>query len=215
MLLLATGLWYLGGAAWIQAKAVLAQVLIGRAWAGNLAKGKLVERPWSWADTVPVARLEFVRQRKSMIVLAGESGRVLAFGPGHRQDSAVPGTPGNSVISAHRDTHFAVLKSLGIGDPIRVENIEGTTVNYRVDGFEIIDQHDLSVTDQSGSDRLTLVTCWPFDALTPGGSQRYVVVAGRVRTNRVRNSESEEAAGADAGLRGRIGLNRRPAATDS
>ncbi len=197
MLLLATGLWYLGGAAWIQAKAVLAQVLIGRAWAGNLAKGKPVERPWSWADTVPVARLEFVRQRQSMIVLAGESGRVLAFGPGHRQDSAVPGAPGNSVISAHRDTHFAVLKSLGIGDPIQVENIEGRTVSYRVDRFEIIDEHDLSVTDQSGSDRLTLVTCWPFDALAPGGSQRYVVFAGRVR-----DSDRERAARGTAMRRG-------------
>jgi len=197
MLLLATGLWYLGGAAWIHAKAVLAQVLIAHAWAGNLDKGKPVERPWSWADTMPVARLEFVRQRKSMIVLAGESGRVLAFGPGHRQDSAVPGAPGNSVISAHRDTHFAVLQTLGIGDPIQVENIEGRTVSYRVDRFEIIDEHDLSVTDQSGVDRLTLVTCWPFDAMAPGGSQRYVVFAGRVR-----DSDRKRAARSTAMLRG-------------
>jgi sortase A len=180
MLLLAVGLWYLGGAAWIQAKALLAQALIQHAWIGNLASGKPVKRPWSWADTTPVARLEFVRQRQSMIVLAGDSGRVLAFGPGHHPGSALPGSAGNSVISAHRDTHFAVLQKLGTGDLIQVENVEGKTASYRVDRMEVIDENDLSVTEQRGVDELTLVTCWPFDALTPGGSERYVVSASRM-----------------------------------
>ena len=180
MLMLAAGLWWLGGAAWIHAKAVLAQVLIEEAWADNLAKGAPVERPWSWADTMPVGRLEFVRQRKSMIVLAGDSGRVLAFGPGNRPGSALPGAHGNSVISAHRDTHFAVLQELGIGDPIQVESVAGTTVGYRVDRLDVVDEHDLSVTEQRGIDQLTLVTCWPFDALVPGGPQRYVVSASRM-----------------------------------
>ena len=182
VLMLAVGLWYLGGAVHIYAKALLAQVLIERAWVTNLANGATVERPWSWADTMPVARLEFVRQRKSMIVLDGDSGRVLAFGPGHRSGSALPGTPGNSVISAHRDTHFAVLEKVGIGDLIRVENVEGSTSNYRVDRLDVIDEHDLSVTEQHGVDQLTLVTCWPFDAVTPGGPQRYVVSASRMES---------------------------------
>ena len=179
-LMLAVGLWYLGGAAYIHAKALLAQVLIEHAWIANLAKGETLARPWSWADTVPVARLEFVRQRKSMIVLDGDSGRVLAFGPGHRRGSAPPGGRGNSVISAHRDTHFAVLQKLGVGDLIRVENVEGKTSDYRVDRLDVTDENDLSVTEQHGIDELTLVTCWPFDAVTPGGPHRYVVTASRM-----------------------------------
>ena len=115
-----------------------------------------------------------------MIVLAGDSGRVLAFGPGHRHGSAPPGSSGNSVISAHRDTHFAVLEKVGIGDLVQVENVDGRTSSYRVDSFDIIDEHDLSVTEQRGMDQLTLVTCWPFDALTTGGPQRYVVSASRI-----------------------------------
>ena len=31
----------------------------------------------------------------------------------------------------------------------------------------------------AGDDRLTLVTCYPFDARVPGGPLRYVVVAIR------------------------------------
>ena len=179
VLVLALGLWCVGGAAWMQGKALVAQALIQQAWAGNLADGSAGQRPWSWADTTPVGRLEFARQRKSMIVLAGDSGRVLAFGPGHRAGSAMPGAAGNSVISAHRDTPFAVLEELAIGDLIRVENVEGHTIPYRVDRLDIIDEHDLSVTEQRGIDQVTLVTCWPFDAITPGGPLRYVVQASR------------------------------------
>ena len=113
------------------------------------------------------------------MTVARLSGRVLAFGPGHRAGSAMPGAAGNSVISAHRDTHFAVLEELAIGDLIRVENVEGHTIPYRVDRLDIIDEHDLSVTEQRGIDQVTLVTCWPFDAITPGGPLRYVVQASR------------------------------------
>jgi sortase A len=179
VLMLAAGVWFLGDAAWMKGKAVLAQVLIQRAWAANVEEGAPRERPWSWADTTPVGRLEFVRQRRSMVVLAGDGGRVLAFGPGHRSGSALPGKSGNSVISAHRDTHFAILEDARIGDLVRVENLEGQTVTYRIDGLDVVDEHDLSVTEQRGIDQLTLVTCWPFHAITAGGPWRYVVTASR------------------------------------
>ena len=182
--MLAAGAWFVGDAAWIKGKAVLAQVLIQRAWAANVDDGRPSERPWSWADTTPVGRLEFVRQRRSMIVLAGDSGRILAFGPGQRPGSARPGKAGNSVISAHRDTHFAILEDVRLGDLVKAENIEGRTVTYRVDALDVVDEHDLAVTEQRGIDRLTLVTCWPFDAIAPGGPWRYVVTASRQQDGR-------------------------------
>ena len=169
-----------GGAGCIQLKAWLAQVLIERAWADNLDNRTAATRPWSWADTSPVARIEFMRQRQSMIVLAGESGRVLAFGPGHRPGSALPGEEGNSVVSGHRDTHFAVLQEVARGDLVQVQGLAGGVTRYRVDDLKVVDEHDLSITGQRGFDRLTLVTCWPFQALVPGGPLRYVVSASRI-----------------------------------
>lgn len=180
VLLIAAGLWTGGGAGWIHLKAWLAQVLIEQAWAGNLDDRSAARRPWSWADTSPIARIEFVRQEQSMIVLAGESGWVLAFGPGHRPGSALPGEAGNSVVSGHRDTHFAVLQEVALGDLVQVQGVAGGVTRYRVDDLRVVDEHDLSVTGQRGLDELTLVTCWPFQALVPGGPLRYVVSAGRI-----------------------------------
>ena len=68
-------------------KAQLAQLLIERAWQRALA-GEPAPKPWPWADTWPVARLDAPAQGVSLFVLAGSSGRTLAFGPGHEQ-----GTP--------------------------------------------------------------------------------------------------------------------------
>jgi sortase (surface protein transpeptidase) len=35
------------------------------------------------------------------------------------------------------------------------------------------------VLDEAGEPQLTLITCYPFDAVRPGTNLRYVVVAGR------------------------------------
>src|ERR1700753_111666 len=66
----------------IHAKEILAQVLLARASTESIASHHPV-KPWSWADTWPVARIEVKRLNASMIVLAGSSGQALAFGPGH------------------------------------------------------------------------------------------------------------------------------------
>jgi sortase A len=44
----------------------------------------------------------------------------------------------------------------------------------------VLDAADLWVTRQDGPTRITLVTCYPFDALRPGGPQRYVVFADAI-----------------------------------
>ncbi|MGD9942319.1 MAG: class GN sortase [Burkholderiaceae bacterium] len=178
--LLALGLWQLGGGLWLYGKAWLAQVLIEDAWQRNRAAGHAQARPWDWADTTPVARLIFPAQQAAYVVLSGEAGRVLAFGPGHRPDSPLPGTAGNSVISGHRDTHFRVLQRLQAGDLLEVEALDGHLRRYRVADMQIVDHRDLRVLADRGFDELTLVTCWPFDAIVPGGPLRYVVKAAAV-----------------------------------
>ena len=49
--------WQLGDAGFLWAKAELGQILLARAWERTLA-GEEKARPWGWADTWPVARLE-------------------------------------------------------------------------------------------------------------------------------------------------------------
>jgi sortase A len=113
-------------------------------------------------------------------VLAGASGRTLAFGPGHLDGTPRPGERGNAVISGHRDTHFAFLRRLGMGDEIVLEARDGRQHRYLVESAHVVDRHDVWVAADAGDTRLTLVTCYPFDAVRPGGPLRYVVVARRV-----------------------------------
>jgi sortase A len=178
VLLLAFAAWQLAGAAWIHAKAALAQHLIAAAWERTRVEGAV--RPWPWADTHPVARLAVPGRRISLHVLAGTTGRSLAFGPGHVAGTALPGTSGNSVIVAHRDTHFAFLKDLHEDEAILVEDTRGRTTHYRVREVAIVDKHATRLLDAADSAQLTLITCWPFDAVQPGTSQRYVVIADRI-----------------------------------
>ena len=165
-----------GHGAWIYFKARLAQVLIERAWQRTLA-GEAGPKPWPWADTSPVARLEAPAQGVTLYVLSGSSGRTLAFGPGHQAGTPAPGRRGNSVIGGHRDTHLSFLRHLKRGDPIRVQRTDGVQVDYRVTELDVLDYRETWVLASSAGTRLTLVTCWPFDALAAGGSERYVVIA--------------------------------------
>jgi sortase A len=177
LLLLALAGWQLGGAAWIHAKAALAQRLIASSWEGSKRDG--ARRPWPWADTRPVARLAVPSRGISLYVLAGTSGRSLAFGPGHVDGTAQPGAAGNSVIVAHRDTHFAFLRHLREDEEITVEDTRGRLTRYRVREVALVDRSATRLLDPADSPQLTLITCWPFDAVQPGTSQRYVVIADR------------------------------------
>ncbi len=124
-----------------------------------------------------MARLQAPGLGVDRIVLAGTSGRTLAFGPGHMDGTAAPGAPGHSLLSGHRDTHFRFLKDLAPGDALRVQRPDGGWRDYRVIGAEVIDARQARLAPDPGRPLLSLVTCYPFDALTPGGPLRYVVTA--------------------------------------
>ncbi len=176
LVLLATGAWQFGQGAWIQAKAWLAQELIARAWFRTL-QGATAAKPWNWADTWPVAKLSVPRLEVDRYVLAGADGQSMAFGPGHVRGTADPGAAGNSVIGGHRDTHLAFLRRVRIGDAIVVERADAARVSYRVVATDVLERRETWVAKQEGPTRLTLVTCYPFDALGADGPLRYVVVA--------------------------------------
>lgn len=170
------GFWQLGQGTWIPAKAWLAQVLMQRAWDRTRA-GLAEERPWPWADTSPVARIIARDGDVELIVLAGGSGRTLAFAPGHMEASVLPGDVGNSVIAGHRDTHFRFLQTLKIGDDIEVERDDGRRLRFNVSGIDVVDSRYGSIVLDTEEAMLSLVTCYPFSALATGGPMRYVVTA--------------------------------------
>jgi sortase A len=163
-------------AAWIPAKAGLAQVLLHYAWQRSCA-GEVRPAPWPGADTWPIARLTAPIRGRTVYVLAGASGRTLAFGPGHVDGTARPGAIGNAALAGHRDTHFAFLKELEPGEPLLLETADGGVYRYRVTGAQVVHESATWILDPAPERRLTLITCHPFDAVIPGGAMRYVVAA--------------------------------------
>ena len=177
--LLCFGFWQLGQGAYIPAKAWLAQGLMQRAWI-RAGSGEVRAAPWPWADTWPVARLTARSGAVDLIVLAGDSGRTLAFGPGHVSASAMPGDVGNAVIGGHRDTHFQFLQHVELGEQFSIESSEGEMHLYKVFAVDIVDSRKGSLLLDTPSAILSLVTCYPFDAREAGGPLRYVVSAKRL-----------------------------------
>lgn len=175
---LAIGLWQVGTGAWLPLKAWAAQNLLRQAWEETRSGADAV-RPWPWADTWPVARLGAIGGMVDLVVLAGGSGPTLAFGPGHLESSAPPGATGNTILLGHRDTHFRFLAELEPGDELQLETAEGGELRYTVVAAEVLDARHHGISLDGGEDRLTLVTCYPFDSPRPGGPLRYAVTALR------------------------------------
>jgi sortase A len=174
------GVILFGDGAYIHAKAWLAQVLLDRAFVKSIAGGHPT-KPWSWADTWPVARIEVKRIGASAIVLAGSSGQALAFGPGHVERTAEAGERGVAVYAAHRDTHFRFLQNVAIGDEIEVTRSDGKHFRYRADSSAVVRFDSSGIDPATPGYELVLTTCWPFDALT-SGPERYILHATLIGT---------------------------------
>ena len=77
-----------------------------------------------------------------------------------------------------------MLRDLRRGDELRVERPDGGSVRYRIDELLVADSRSARLSAPASGRALLLVTCWPFDALTPGGPMRYVVTARAPLTTR-------------------------------
>src|SRR3984957_4350630 len=175
LVLALAGLVLFGQGGYIHVKALIAQVLLERAFREAIVSGRSV-KPWSWADTWPVARIEVKRLHASAVVLAGSSGQALAFGPGHVELTPDAGERGTAVYSAHRDTHFRFLQDVVVGDEIDVTRNDGKMFRYRADASLVVRFDASGINPLSDGYELVLSTCWPFDALTPG-PDRYLLHA--------------------------------------
>ena len=171
-------LLFIAQALWIPLKAELAQWLIERSWQQALA-GDEHARPWPWADTRPLGVLSVPGRNIRQMILEGNSGRNLAFGP-VLLDGSSQGQ--DLVISGHRDTHFSFLQELSAGDRVQIQ-LRDRAQWYEVSQLEIIDSRLQELVIDPGISRLSLVTCYPFDSPSAGGPLRYVVTALPARSD--------------------------------
>jgi sortase A len=158
----------------IPAKAELAQHLLERSWRRTLA-GEVDAKPWPWADTRAVAILEIPRLALREVVLEGSAGRNLAFGPALLNTTAIDKTA-DRIISGHRDTHFSFMNKLQTGDLLRLHTTTGSR-DYHVNWLETVDSREQQLVIDNTTERLTLLTCYPFDTPVAGGPLRRVVTA--------------------------------------
>lgn len=174
--------YFMASAFYIPVKAVIAQSLLQSAWHKTLA-GEVNVKPWPWAQTWPVARLKVPELNIDQIVLEGDKGNSLAFAPGRQVKTFYDKAVGITMISAHRDTHFRFLKDLSLGQIIELQDETGDMQRYRVEDIQIVDSRQNGLRAPLNGNWLTLVTCYPFDALTSNGPLRYVVFAEAVKPN--------------------------------
>ena len=125
-----------------------------------------------------IANLSIPRVHLSAVVLHGSDDRTLRRGPGHLENTALPGESGNAVIAGHRDSFFRPLRNVQRGDDIFVDTPQGR-FHYRVTSLDVVNAHDLSVLEPADTAVLTLITCYPFWVLGHA-PDRFVVRAARV-----------------------------------
>lgn len=122
-----------------------------------------------------VGRLLIPAAGVDWMFVEGVDTAALRSGAGHMPGTALPGQPGNAVISGHRTTYgapFLHLDRLVPGDPITVETAAGTHI-YQVVDTRIVSPGDVWVTGQWDGAWLTLTTCHPVFS----SRERLVVIA--------------------------------------
>jgi sortase A len=118
----------------------------------------------------PLGRISIAGIGLDVPFAAGVHPPVLERGPGHWPGTALPGQPGNAVLSGHRTTYtrpFGDLDRLAPGDPIAIATGgTATTVTYRVTDTTIVPEAEYAefVLRQPADPRvrqLTLFACHP------------------------------------------------------
>jgi sortase A len=125
----------------------------------------------------PIGRLSVPRLGLSVRVLEGADSGILRVAAGHVSATGLPGTIGNTVIAAHRDTFFRPLRAIRADDTI-VLTVSGSQLRYRVKKTEIVGPGDVQVLNPTADEELTLITCYPFYYVGPA-PKRFIVHARR------------------------------------
>lgn len=131
--------------------------------------------PWTVAGA-PVARLVISRIDLDEVVVEGVGDEELDAAPGHLPGSALPGEPGNAVVSAHRDRHFDRLDEVAVGDTVETESMVGAgRQRWLIVSRRVIGRRSPALF-QTRTATLTLTTCWPVRFFGPA-PERLVLTA--------------------------------------
>jgi sortase A len=136
-----------------------------------------------------LTRLSIPAIKLDAVVVEGVNRRDLLMGPGHLPDTPEPGQPGNSVISAHRDTFFRHIHELKQGDYVLVQRA-GRQFRYQVTGKRILQPDDVWVTKPTPDTELTLLTCYPTYYIGPA-PERLAVFSRLVGASRSEQSAAQ------------------------
>lgn len=117
---------------------------------------------------------------ETLPIIEGTGEGDLERGVGHYSQSVLPGEEDNCVLSGHRDTVFANLGDLVIGDLLIVQTTSGT-FTYRISGIRIVDKDDRTVIVPTDHAVLTLTTCYPF-VFFGDAPNRYIISADLIRS---------------------------------
>jgi sortase A len=127
-------------------------------------------------ETPPtLAILRIPRLKLEVPVYDGTADAVLDLAAGRIEATALPGTPGNVGIAAHRDGFFRVLKDIKRGDAL-VLDTPASTEQYQVEWIRITTPDDVSVIYPTPGRAVTLVGCYPF-YYVGSAPQRFIVRA--------------------------------------
>jgi sortase A len=137
----------------------------------------------------PVGRIHIGRIGLNMVVVEGTDHDTLTRGPGHYTGSGLPGEGHLIYIAGHRTTYlapFAYINNIRVGDYVRLDVPYGT-FTYRVTRHYVVDDNQVGVLADHGSEILRLQACHPrffathrylvdakLVAVTPRGADAYV-----------------------------------------
>jgi sortase A len=138
--------------------------------------GPILEEPPDLHEGDLMGRIDVDRIGLSVMVLQGVEEPTLIVGAGHVPGTSLPGSEGNVVIAAHRDTFFRKLEKILPGDRIHVSTFRGR-YEYIVDSLETVDPADTQVMESRDYRELTLITCFPFYFV--GAAPRRFIVHAR------------------------------------
>jgi LPXTG-site transpeptidase (sortase) family protein len=120
------------------------------------------------------------------VYLDGQSWDISHLGRrvGHLQGTSLPTSAGNVILSAHVEMAdgqpgiFAPLKNIQLQDEVLLQ-YGGDIYRYAVTEVYMSPSDDFTPIDAT-EDRLTLITCGPYDFASNSYPERFVVVAERV-----------------------------------
>jgi sortase A len=129
-------------------------------------------------EGAPLGRIEISRVGLTAMVQEGVGEGTLSRAVGHIPSTPLPGQRGNVGLAGHRDSFFRELRHIRLDDEITLATLNGT-YRYRVETTSVVAPEETEVLADAGYDRLTLVTCYPFN-FVGSAPKRFIISARKI-----------------------------------